>query len=117
MAYGILKGSLAGANKCPKCCRISVPFLVVGDGLLGCRDCGCVFIRKECRSEVVVVSVVEEKVPEAQVVVGGEGAEVGSPVVEDKDSSAVTHVCDICGKSCKNAMGLASHKKSHVRVA
>ncbi len=118
MPYGLLMQKESGNNKCPKCCRIGVSFLIVGDGLLGCRECGGVFVRKERRNDVVrpeavpAVPVSVESSPVSQP--GGVGgAEEVTPVGDETNPASTTLVCDICGKECKNALGLNSHKKSH----
>lgn len=108
MPYSVLMQKESGTNKCPKCCRIGVSFLIVGDGLLGCRECGGVFVRKERRNDVekpVVPAIVVSEPPG--------GAEVVTPVEAETNPAVTTPVCDICGKECKNALGLASHKKTH----
>ena len=82
----------AGSDKCPRCSRTGVDFVVVQEGVLGCFDCGCLFLRKSHRVKAVLVSVVET----APDVVVEEVPEFG---------------CAVCGKVCKNKLGLSSHMR------
>ena len=39
-------------EKCPRCLTIFVNFMVVGENLLGCLNCGSVFVKKDVREFV-----------------------------------------------------------------
>jgi uncharacterized C2H2 Zn-finger protein len=39
-------------EKCPRCLTIFVNFMVVGENLLGCLNCGSIFVKKEVREFV-----------------------------------------------------------------
>ena len=83
----------AGSDKCPRCSRTGVDFVMVQEGVLGCFDCGCLFLRKSHR----VKTRVAEAAPDVQ-----------APVV-----SVEAFECSVCGKVCKNKFGLSSHMRSH----
>ena len=106
-------------DKCPQCRMVSVDFMDLGNGLLGCYHCGSVFVRKAYRRRGVSIPVgplpelpvmgvekaVRESVPVTAMGVGIPGVEEivkGDPLT-----------CPECGKVCKNKIGLAGHRRSH----
>ena len=74
-------------EKCPACLNISQNFLIIDDIQLAClqQSCGCVFVRKEFIESLDVRGMLEKQ-----------------------DTT-----CKVCGKICKNHIGLFSHKRSH----
>jgi len=88
----------AGSDKCPRCSRTGVDFVVVQEGVLGCFDCGCLFLRKSHRIKAVLVSVVDT------------APDVQTPVIVEE---VPEFTCDICGKVCKSKLGWSSHMRSH----
>ena len=84
-------------------------FVDLGLGMLGCFDCGCVFLTKlaraQAREKPVEVPVVTEEVPMSPVEIGpGE-------VLESVGSVGFT--CDVCEKVLKTKLALAGHMRSH----
>ncbi len=47
--FTILNRKAAGSDKCPRCSRLNVDFVDMGEGVLGCFDCGSVFLKKSER--------------------------------------------------------------------
>ena len=39
-------------EKCPVCLMITQSFLDMGENVLGCLSCGCMFLRKEFRADI-----------------------------------------------------------------
>lgn len=112
MSFGFLSRRDAGANKCPRCSRVGVDFAVVGEGLLGCFDCGCVFIAKAYRVKPTVV---------AFPVSGGKAVSPLSvtftppegDIVAEKVVDPVIHICPVCAKVLKTKLALSGHMRSH----
>jgi len=78
-------------EKCPFCKNISQNFLIIDDVQLACLvpSCGAVFVRKEFLQSLNVRELLENQ-------------------AKHKDTT-----CDICGKLCKNKIGLTGHMRSH----
>ena len=123
MSFGFLSRRDAGPNKCPRCSRIGVDFAVVGEGLLGCFDCGCVFIAKAYRVKPTVVpfpvkvsSVSGGKAvsPLSVTSTPPEGVAEDKPEpVADKIADPVIHICPVCAKVLKTKLALSGHMRSH----
>ena len=88
--YGIKSRHEGHANeKCPRCLNIFQDFIDIGNGLLGCYKCGCVFVSKDIRDN--------------------EYAHKKERVLDINKE----RTCPECGKVCRNKFGLTSHLKSH----
>ena len=106
--FTILSRREAGSEKCPRCSRVNVDFMDLGLGMLGCFDCGSVFIR---RSERIRSKFSEKKV------------EIEIPVITSADNimevpletavPPVGYTCGTCGKGLKTKLALAGHMRSH----
>ena len=83
-------------EKCPNCKFIGRSFLVVGDDLWACMDCGCVFVPKRKRLEI------REKIAEEQ--------KEKKDIVEKAQEEASLK-CE-CGFVGKTEHGLKIHKLS-----
>ena len=97
--YGVLSRRNVGRDKCPKCSTLNVDFVDLGNGLLGCFDCGSVFVTKVARVQVRVME------REAKVV----------PVPEEPEVAKFLDgfTCPTCGKVVKSKLALAGHMRSH----
>jgi hypothetical protein len=127
MSFGILGKKDIGSDKCPRCSRTGVDFVIIQEGVLGCFDCGCVFLTKAERvktrtSASVPKVVVPEIFIERQVLVSsGEPETLEWSTVSDPNSfepiegseSKPDLVCPVCQKVCKNKLGLTSHMRTH----
>lgn len=118
MSFGFLSRRDAGANKCPRCSRVGVDFAVVGEGLLGCFDCGCVFIAKAYRVKPTVVAFPvsggKAVSPLSVTFTPPEGVAEDKPVpVADKVADPVIHICPVCAKVLKTKLALSGHMRSH----
>jgi hypothetical protein len=106
MSFGILGKKDIGSDKCPRCSRTGVDFVIIQEGVLGCFDCGCVFLTKAERVKTrTSASVPKVVVPEIFV-------EEIVPVIEGSESKPDL-VCPVCQKVCKNKLGLTSHMRTH----
>ena len=83
-------------NKCPQCKVIRRNFILVSDGMLGCSDCGCVFIAKRVREDFKLHL---------------------KEILEAQDQAITGFKCEVCGKVCKSKLGLGSHMRSHDNAA
>lgn len=82
-------------NKCPFCLRVHVNFADLGDDLLGCLKCGCVFIEKGKRADL----------EERQVEILVEQLKEKAAAAEE-----IKLTCE-CGFEAKNNAGLAAHQR------
>ncbi len=119
--FTILNRKAAGPDKCPRCSRLNVDFVDMGEGVLGCFDCGSVFLRKAERvrsrfsvvkPEVTIVEAIEAGRQVAKDIFS-EVPEIPTKVFKGVAVPPVVFTCDICGKVCKNKIGLSGHSKSH----
>ena len=103
MIYAMVRRGVSTSEKCPQCRRVNVDFMDIG-GVLGCYDCGCVFVPKKDRVKgkpnPVVEQIVESQTGDPGASDGGGdtggGIFDGPDVVDEKTSPAF--VCDVCGK-------------------
>ena len=84
-------------ERCPRCLMLNRNFLELSDVMLGCLDCGSVFIRKSFRVALDVRGMLESQMLECGKVVG--------------EAKPAGHVCCDCGLECKSAAGLAAHRR------
>jgi hypothetical protein len=102
-----------GGDRCPKCSRVNVDFMDLGFGLVGCYECGMVFVRKSERGrmkEGPLVSAFRENPPVVEVVdVEDRIEDVEQPIKEVIDPLK----CMICGVVAKSKFGLQSHARKH----
>jgi ribosomal protein L37AE/L43A len=115
----------SGGEKCPRCSRIGVDFIDVGNGVWACFDCGCLFVTKKERVRVRVAS--REKIfPEhfestASVDAVAWSAPVESTPVEstpvEVPAEPTGYPCEICGKVLKSKLGLTGHLRTHKEAA
>jgi hypothetical protein len=129
MSFGILGKKDIGSDKCPRCSRTGVDFVIIQEGVLGCFDCGCVFLTKAERvktrtsasvpkvvvpeiftEENVGVAQTEEQLPCKQTVEGATPS-IGSSI--EVGSESADWMCPVCQKVCKNKLGLTSHMRTH----
>ena len=79
-------------EKCPRCLTIFVNFMVVGENLLGCLNCGSVFVKKDVREFV--------RDHQKEIMVANKG----------HLRSIVGFVCG-CGFKAKSQAGLKAHQR------
>jgi hypothetical protein len=103
-----------GGDRCPRCSRLNVDFMDLGFGLMGCYDCGLVFVRKSERGrmkEGPLVSAFRENIPDTETAdVGKEDLPNGFVVVEQVVDPLK---CLTCGIVAKSKLGLQSHLRKH----
>ncbi len=163
MGFGILLRRDSGNERCPRCNQINVNLVIVSEGILGCFECGSVFLTKRARVEVreqarlqaksneipkyvpgqtwvvdnsaVLVTSMGVGLPGEEPLVGNCGSAGVCPAAEriekfvdpflddpmrgvKDDSVTATELgmkfsCTVCGKVCKNRIGLSGHMRSH----
>ena len=82
-------------EKCPRCLTIFVNFMVVDENLLGCLNCGAVFVRKEVRGFV---------------------RSHQKEILINRDVKPIDNVCN-CGFEAKTKAGLAAHQRKCNRIS
>uniref|UniRef100_A0A6H1Z754 C2H2-type domain-containing protein n=1 Tax=viral metagenome TaxID=1070528 RepID=A0A6H1Z754_9ZZZZ len=102
MAFMILSRKEAGSDKCPKCSRLNVDFVDLGEDMLACFDCGGVFLTKRGRIKARVRPSVVEFV-----------TTVSSDMVPEVSPEAPGFTCGTCGKVMKTKLALSGHLRSH----
>lgn len=107
--FSILSRRESGSEKCPKCSRVAVDFVNIQEDILGCFDCGCLFMTKVGRVKVRVLGgkAVVVAVP------GVVEAKVEDRVSEETVAPPVGYTCGECGKGLKTKLALAGHMRSH----
>jgi hypothetical protein len=123
MIFGTVGRKTNPAEKCPVCRRVDVPFMDLGEGVLGCYDCGCAFVAKRSRVKVGINPSVKEFIDSQTVAAPVVPMEVGipgrepDPPIPEATTELSGHTCHICGKTFKNKIGLAGHSRSHKDAA
>jgi hypothetical protein len=122
-------------DKCPVCKLINVNLIDVGDGVLGCRGCGCLFISGPVRGEMpsamrsfdkpsheVIAEEVAKKADKILWHARQKEKEDALQKEEEKEETEETalmstttaeggpFLCE-CGKPCKTNAGLMAHKR------
>jgi len=104
---------------CPICRRsfqnfMKIPLHTTRDHLLGCFECGCVFVPKDLRDDerAKVKSKAEAKIAKKKEwdAIEKRRKEIEAKGVEVEIQSEL--LCQYCGRPCKNKLGLASHEKA-----
>ncbi len=78
--FTVLSRRESGSEKCPRCSRVNVDFVDLGEDMLACFDCGSVFLTKKGRVRARVIK------PEIKIEVPVTAMEVGLP---GEDASVV----------------------------
>lgn len=119
MGFSVLSRRESGSEKCPRCSRVNVDFVDMGDGLLACFDCGSVFMTKLGRVAVresaraVHLEVTAGVDPMAWTTSCVPVDPVGDVVAVPMDGFE----CGACGKVLKTKLGLSGHMRSHKKDA
>ena len=95
-------------NRCPNCKEMFRDFMIVNDDMLGCMQCGTVFVKKEVRAENTAHYVMLANAPKVDPKEEPEAPE------EMKEEPAI---CPECGFEAKSALGLGSHLRTHRKKA
>ena len=89
-------------EKCPQCRTAFQDFMELSEDLLGCFSCGVAFIPKSTKDSEYAGKKVQL---ELQLREMSEG---------DIESDGVKGLkCSVCGKVCKNKLGLMAHQRVH----
>lgn len=97
---------LPGQEKCPHCLQIFVNFADLGNSLLGCLKCGCVFIEKDKREYLRE----HQKTILSDQLANKELVELGAKV--DNGKVVVSLLECECGFIAKSNAGLAAHQRN-----
>lgn len=108
----LLSRSESVGGKCPECKTIWTQYWELGEGLWACRRCGCVFVPKAVRDEGDRRHREEAERARLDVSAGNVSSVAEKSVVGDPGEPA-GHICAVCGKSCKTALALMGHMRSH----
>lgn len=127
--FAILNRREAGTERCPRCSRVNVDFMDLGDGVLGCFDCGTVFIRKTRRIEIRKRGGVPGpfmKPPLGEIKIDPPVTVLEVPIILKETlkvlplevpfetaAPPVVYTCGTCGKELKTRLALAGHMRSH----
>lgn len=108
MGYELRKAM--DGSKCPKCSYIGRNFLILSDVLMGCVDCGCVFVGKGEREEIRKGIVEGQKVKKEEPI-----SKSSTDAKEIIESFIGKLQCGECSFIAKTEYGLSVHKRKHAR--
>ncbi len=123
--FSLLHRRDSGSDRCPRCSRVNVDFVDLGLGMLGCFDCGSVFVRNDYRirqkfseqkGNVVFGncdSVGVCPAAEAYNKIISDVPEIPKKLFEDTVAPPVVFTCGTCGKELKTKLALSGHMRSH----
>lgn len=96
--FTILSRRDSGSDKCPRCSRLNVDFIDLGLGMLGCFDCGTVFVTKVERAKVRVtpkVKVVAINIPVTPLEIVLPGEVVSDPFLDEPLAEIMPYGMDL----------------------
>jgi rubrerythrin len=115
MDLGYINRKDAGPDRCPKCNVTNTTLGKTASGYLFCLACRTMFISK-ADVEKLRAKIVSDR-DEAIKILKGAKDEANKPNPEaTEETESGDYICQVCGKVCKNAFGLAGHLRSHKDV-